>query len=53
MENRHPITAQLFIIHTRHFDMNVNPIKQRTRDSFLISGHHRRSTSARFSWTAI
>jgi len=49
----YPVTAQLFIIHSRHFDMNINSIQQWTRDSFLIFCHKRRGAGTGFLRVAI
>ncbi len=40
------IAAELFIIHSCHFDLNVDSIKYRTRNAFLIFGHDNRRASA-------
>ena len=42
----HSISAQLFIIHTWDFDMNVDAVQQWTRDPLLIFCHHCRRTGA-------
>ena len=47
------ISAQLFIIHSGNFDVNIDAIQQRTRDLFLIFGHHRRHTSTRLERVTI
>jgi hypothetical protein len=38
-----PVGAQLFKIDLRHFDVNIDTVRQRTRDS---PGHYRRGTQA-------
>src|SRR5215212_2027000 len=54
------ISAQLFIIHSWHFNVNVNAIQQWTRNSFLIFGDQSRCTCTRLlcisietAWTGV
>ena len=35
----HLVARQLFVIHPRHLDMNVDPVQKRTADSILIAHH--------------
>jgi len=44
----HSVTAQLFIIHARDFDVNINAVKKWTGDTFLIFGNDSRSTRTGF-----
>ncbi len=36
------IPAQFLVIHTRHFDVNINTVKQRSGDSLFVFRHSRR-----------
>ena len=47
------ITAQLFIIHTRHFDMNIDPIQHGTGNALLVFGNDNRRTPTGFLWIKI
>jgi hypothetical protein len=35
----HPISTELFVIHARDFNMNVNPVQQRAGNSLLVFGN--------------
>jgi hypothetical protein len=43
----HPVSTQLFIIHSGDFDVNVNAIKRGTRDPLLVFRDKGRRTAAR------
>jgi len=44
----YPVATHFFVINPRNFDVDVNSVKQRTEDSFLIFGNDSRRTRTRF-----
>jgi hypothetical protein len=37
-----PVAAQFFVVHARDFDVDVDAVKHRTGDTFLVFGHRSR-----------
>ena len=41
-----PVAAELFVIHTRDFDVNIDAVEQETGDSLLVIGNNSGGTGA-------